>query len=284
MGMEPDRVEEAVRSHYGDIATDLLDQEAGEGCCEGTGCCGTSGCGPVSVGLYDDTDMSGVPVTAARASLGCGNPTAVADLQEGEVVLDLGAGGGIDVLLSARRVGPTGYAYGLDATPEMVELATRNAADAGVTNVEFLRGDIAAIPLPDRCVDVILSNCVINLAANKADVFAEAYRVLRPGGRLAVSDIVIHGDLPAGLGDAEERRRQPSAWAGCFAGALRDVEYAEGLAAAGFEDVTLEITRPYAAEDLPQPPPGWVTALGEEIARDVVGRFAATTVRAVRPE
>ena len=180
------------------------------------------------------TSSTGLPLKAALASLGCGNPTALAELRPGEVVLDLGSGGGIDVLLSARRVGATGFAYGLDMTDAMLELARRNAAEAGAQNVAFLQGEIAAIPLPDASVDVIVSNCVINLAPDKAPVFQEAFRVLKPGGRFAVSDIVMHGGVPVGLADTAQMRRDLSSWAGCIAGALTDAEYRAGLAAAGF--------------------------------------------------
>lgn len=279
--LEP--VTAAVRERYGSIAAGVLADDGGcgtSGCCSGGGCCGDAGADSISVGLYDDGELGGVPVKAALASLGCGNPSAVAELRAGDVVLDLGSGGGIDVLLSARRVGPTGFAYGLDMTNEMLELARRNAAEAGVANVDFLRGDIAAIPLPDETVDVILSNCVINLAADKAPVFREAFRVLKPGGRFAVSDIVIHGGLPEALGDGAELRRDLSSWAGCIAGALTDQEYRAGLAAAGFSDITLEVTRRYSPADLGQPLPDWVRRLGDPLTADVVGRFAATTVRA----
>jgi ubiquinone/menaquinone biosynthesis C-methylase UbiE len=278
-------IPDAVREHYGGFAAGVLDADAAPGgcgqpgCCSGSGCCGDGG-DTISVGLYEEAELGAVPLKAALASLGCGNPTAVAELHPGEVVLDLGSGGGIDVLLSAKRVGPGGFAYGLDMTDEMLELARRNAAEAGVDNVEFLKGDIAAIPLPDNMVDVILSNCVINLAEDKRAVFAEALRVLKPGGRLAVSDIVIHGGLPAELGGGAELRRDLSSWAGCIAGALTDAEYEQGLAAAGFREVSLEVTRRYSAADLGQPLPAALAALGAERAEAVAGRFAATTVRA----
>jgi len=192
-------------------------------------------------------------------------------------------GGGIDVLLSARRVGPSGFAYGLDMTDSMLELARQNAAEAGAQNVEFLKGDIAAIPLPDNSVDVIISNCVINLAADKRPVLKEAFRVLKPGGRFAVSDIGIHGSLPEGMIEDMEFRRDLSSWAGCIAGALTDVEYRQYLQEAGFSEASLEITRRYTLEDLGQPLPAWVTKLGDELSLDLVNRFGSTFVRATKP-
>jgi ubiquinone/menaquinone biosynthesis C-methylase UbiE len=224
-----------------------------------------------------------LPLKAALASLGCGNPTALAELHPGEVVLDLGSGGGIDVLLSARRVGPTGFAYGLDMTDAMLELARRNADEAGAENVAFLKGEIAAIPLPDASVDVIISNCVINLAPDKAPVFQEAFRVLKPGGRFAVSDIVIHGGVPAGLLDTAQMRQDLSSWAGCIAGALTDAEYRASLEAAGFTAIELEITRQYTVADIPASATGWAAGLDEASGAELVGRFASTFVRAMKP-
>jgi arsenite methyltransferase len=278
----PDEITLAVRTHYGGLAAEVLAGAPSAGCCAES-CCADGPVDTISVGLYDDAQLGDVPVKAALASLGCGNPTAVAELAPGEVVLDLGSGGGIDVLLSARRVGPTGFAYGLDMTDEMLALARRNAAEAGVANVAFLQGDIGHIPLPDGAVDVIISNCVINLAADKDAVFREAFRVLKPGGRFAVSDIVIHGGLPEALVDGADLRRDLSAWSGCIAGALTDAEYTAGLVAAGFADVTLEITRRYQLADLGTPLPAWAARLGEALAEETAGRFAATTVRARRP-
>ncbi len=204
----------------------------------GTGCCGPGGCDPtlgedLTAGTYSDTELALIPGKAAEASLGCGNPTAVAHLAEGETVLDLGSGGGIDVLLSARRVGPTGFAYGLDMTDEMLDLARRNAAEAGVTNVEFLKGYIEDIPLPDASVDVVISNCVVNLSTDKAAVFAEIHRVLRPGGRIGITDIVADDAL------TPEQRAERGEWVGCIAGALSYTEYHAGLVAAGFDAITL---------------------------------------------
>ena len=291
---ENQTIAEAVRERYGAIASDVLAGEqagccggsSGAACCgstAGSSCCGTSSGDTISQGLYQVDELEGLPLKAALASLGCGNPTALAELHPGEVVLDLGSGGGIDVLLSARRVGPAGFAYGLDMTDAMLELARKNAAEAGATNVEFLKGDIAAIPLPDNSVDVIISNCVINLAADKEPVLREAFRVLKPGGRFAVSDIVIHGGLPADLIDTAELRRDISSWAGCIAGALTDEEYRAGLAAAGLESIDLEVTRRYDAADLGSPLPVWVERLGPDRARDLVRRFASTFVRARKP-
>jgi arsenite methyltransferase len=271
----------AVREHYGTVASAVL-AETTAGCCGGA-CCGSADDRAMSQDLYLADELEGLPLKAALASLGCGNPTALAELRPGEVVLDLGSGGGIDVLLSARRVGPTGFAYGLDMTDAMLELARRNAAEAGAQNVAFLQGEIAAIPLPDASVDVIVSNCVINLAPDKAPVFQEAFRVLKPGGRFAVSDIVMHGGLPAGLADTAQMRRDLSSWAGCVAGALTDAEYRAGLAAAGFTAIDLEITRRYTVADIPASATGWAAGLGEDARAELVERFASTFVRATKP-
>jgi ubiquinone/menaquinone biosynthesis C-methylase UbiE len=274
-------ITEAVRDRYGAIAVEVLEKDAG--CC-GTSCCGgNSASDAITSNLYATDEIDGLPLKAALASLGCGNPTALAELHAGETVLDLGSGGGIDVLLSARRVGPTGFAYGVDMTDSMLELARRNAAEAGVSNVAFLKGDIAAIPLPDNSVDVIISNCVINLAAEKAPVLREAFRVLKPGGRFAVSDIVIHGGLPEGVADTTAMRRDFSSWAGCIAGALTDAEYRSGLEEAGFTTIELEITRRYRFEDVPEQLVGWAQGLDRATAQAVVERFASTFVRAMKP-
>lgn len=277
-----DTISEAVRVRYGSIAVEVLNGGQNSGCCD-TNCCVEPAGDVISQGLYAATELEGVPLKAALASLGCGNPTALAELHPGEVVLDLGSGGGIDVLLSARRVGPTGFAYGVDMTDPMLELARRNAEEAGVSNVEFRKGDIANIPLPDTSVDVIISNCVINLAADKAPVFRETFRVLKPGGRFAVSDIVIHGGLPAELIDSTQLRRDLSAWTGCIAGALTDDEYRAGLAAAGFTDIELVVTRRYTTIELPERLLAWAQQLGPELVEDLVGRFASTFVRARKP-
>jgi SAM-dependent methyltransferase len=238
-----DALTAAVRQKYGEAAGQAR-RGAKAGCGCGTSCCETD---PITANLYDATQAAGVPAEALLASLGCGNPTALAELQAGEVVLDLGSGGGIDVLLSAKRVGPTGKAYGLDMTDEMLALARENQARSGFTNVEFLKGEIEEIPLPDNSVDVIISNCVINLSADKDRVIAEAFRVLKPGGRFAVSDVVVSGDdLPA------EVRRSMDLWAGCVAGALEESTYRSKLSGAGFEAVDLEPTRIYRATDARQ--------------------------------
>jgi arsenite methyltransferase len=269
-----------VRKHYGAVATQVLANNTG-GCC-GSTCCGSADESSIMQNLYLADELEGLPLKAALASLGCGNPTALAELRPGEVVLDLGSGGGIDVLLSARRVGPSGFAYGLDMTDAMLALARRNAAEAGAQNVAFLKGEIAAIPLPDASVDVIVSNCVINLAPNKAPVFQEAFRVLKPGGRFAVSDIVIHGGVPEGLLDTAQMRQDLSSWAGCMAGALTDAEYHAGLAAAGFSAIDLEITRQYTVADIPASATGWAASLDEASRAELVGRFASTFVRATK--
>ena len=230
-------------------------------------------CDPITTNLYDQSQTSQIPEEAAKASLGCGNPTALAQLHSGETVLDLGSGGGIDVLLSARRVGPTGKAYGLDMTDEMLALARENQHKAGVDNVEFLKGEIENIPLPDNSVDVIISNCVINLSADKDRVLREAFRVLKPGGRFAVSDVVVHGEVP------QQVRDSVLLWVGCIAGALQDTEYISKLASAGFEAVEVEPTRVYRVEDAR----AFLTDQGvdvDAIAPEVDGKFMSAFIRA----
>ncbi len=271
-----DELREKVREHYGKAALRVLQSGASCGCGPS---CGEGAGDPVTQDLYDSVTTSSLPETAVLASLGCGNPTALAELKEGEVVLDLGSGGGIDVLLSAKRVGPTGKAYGLDMTDEMLALARRNAAEAGVTNVEFLRGHIEEIPLPTASVDVIISNCVINLSGDKRKVLAEALRVLKPGGRFAVADIVVRGgwdDIPP------EIRRSVELWAGCMAGALGDQEFVDLLREVGFESPSIEPTRIYRVEE--------ARAQLEEAGFDldalagaVDNRFMAAFVRATQP-
>jgi SAM-dependent methyltransferase len=252
--IQRDDVRELVRQKYGEAALRVLtneptsccgSEEPKESCCgsESGSCCSSTG-DPITGNLYSDAEASEIPESALLASLGCGNPTALAELREGEIVLDLGSGGGIDVLLSARRVGPSGFAYGLDMTEEMLALAERNKTEAQAANVSFLRGQIEDIPLPDASVDVIISNCVINLAADKDQVLREAYRVLRPGGRFAVSDVVVEGAIPP------EVRRDMEAYVGCIAGALERSEYLTKLSAAGFADATIEPTRYYRFSDL----------------------------------
>ncbi len=275
-------VQDAVAARYGALARTFLEGENGtspdDRTLAPTTCCGP-GCGtrsdPVTSGLYSDAEARSLPDAAFRASLGCGNPTALVDLHPGEVVLDLGSGGGIDVLLSARRVGPTGRAIGLDMTEEMVTLARRNAEAAGVRNVEFLQGRIDEIPLPADSVDVIISNCVINLAGDKRRVLAEAFRVLRPGGRLAVSDIVVRGDLPP------ELRRDVDALAGCVGGALAEQEFLDLLSEVGFTDPRLEFTRVYGAEDVEAMLAG--TDLdARRISAEVGGRLGSAFVRGTK--
>ncbi len=231
---DAEQIRTAVREHYARAARDT------------ESCCGPTGTATDLIGrtLYSDEDAGGLPETALAASLGCGNPTLLADLQPGEVVLDLGSGGGIDVLLSARRVAPSGKAYGLDLTPEMLDLARRNQAEAGVTNAEFLEGTIESVPLSDDSVDVIISNCVVNLSPDKPAVLREAFRVLRPGGRLAISDIVLRRPLP------HEITQVMSLWTGCVSGALLDADYAEELARAGFGEISIEATHVYDRADL----------------------------------
>jgi SAM-dependent methyltransferase len=271
--MSDDRIKETVKARYGEAALRVLGGEASTGCGTAGGACG---CDPVSSNLYDAADTAELPAEAVVASLGCGNPTALADLHEGETVLDLGSGGGIDVLLSAKRVGPTGRAYGLDMTDEMLALARENQRQAGATNVEFLQGEIEQIPLPDASVDVIISNCVINLSADKRRVLAEAFRVLKPGGRVAVSDVVVRGEIPIAV------RRSMELWVGCIAGALEEQEYRSLLAGAGFVDVGIEPTRVYEFADAR----AVLASAGldaEVLARDVGGRIMGAFVRARKP-
>ena len=272
--MSTETVRETVKIKYGEAARRVASREAGS-CCAPT-CCGTE-IDPITRDLYDDSQKSALPDAAVKASLGCGNPTALAELKPGETVLDLGSGGGIDVLLSAGRVGPTGKAYGLDMTEEMLALARENQKQAGIKNVEFLKGEIENIPLPDCSVDVIISNCVINLSADKDRVLREAFRVLKPGGRFAVSDVVVRGDVP------EEVRQSMLLWVGCIAGALRDEEYVAKLTQAGFEAIEIEPTRVYNIEDAR----AFLSTEGidvDELASKVEGKFISAFVRAQKPE
>jgi len=266
-------VKDTVQEKYGQAA---LRVKSG-----GSACCGSapsaSGCvDPITSGLYDATQTSTIPDDAVLASLGCGNPTALARLNPGETVLDLGSGGGIDVLLSAKRVGPAGKAYGLDMTDEMLVLARENQRKAGVTNVEFLKGEIEQIPLPDNSVDVIISNCVINLSGDKDRVLREAFRVLKPGGRFAVSDVVVRGEVPA------EIRRNMDLWVGCIAGALEECDYVQKLARAGFESIDLEVTRVYNVEDARQFLAGQGVDV-DAIAPQVEEKFRSAFIRALKP-
>lgn len=291
-------VRDLVREKYGEVAIKVLNGQRASCCGGNSSCCedlsnlqfgigGKNGiaesvcCSDVMVSdHYSDREVSEIPEAALLASLGCGNPTALAELKPGETVLDLGSGGGIDVLLSAKRVGPTGFAYGLDMTDAMLELANRNKAESGVENVEFLKGGIEAIPLPDNKVDVIISNCVINLSTDKSSVFREAYRVLNPGGRFAVSDIVTDGELP------EFIRKNPSAYVGCVAGALRKEDYLTLLSNAGFTECSAEPTRKYSLEDLASilgnPPE--LTDLPDEEKRTMNGKVMSAFIRASKPK
>jgi ubiquinone/menaquinone biosynthesis C-methylase UbiE len=263
-----DDLREAVRAKYAERALQVG---------EGGSCCGSSCTSPITSDLYEGDDVASLPEDAVKASLGCGNPTALASLAPGETVLDLGSGGGIDVLLSARRVGPTGFVFGLDMTDEMLALARKNAAEQGAENVQFLKGHIEKIPLPDNIVDVIISNCVINLSADKGRVLREAFRVLKPGGRLAISDVVAQGELPADL------RHDLEAWVGCVAGALEEGEYRRLLAEAGFTDVDLEVTRVYDAHQLGEQGPGEWDASGFARFDAAGGRLVSAFVRATKP-
>jgi SAM-dependent methyltransferase len=268
--MADPHIQAAVQEKYGKIARSV----GATGCCGPSSCCG--GGDPITADLYTDADTRGLPAEAVAASLGCGNPTALLALEAGQVVLDLGSGGGIDVLLSARRVGPTGRVYGLDMTDDMLSLARENQRKAGVTNVEFLKGAIESIPLPDNFVDVIISNCVINLSPDKGAALREAYRVLKPGGRFAVSDVIVRGDVPADV------RRSMELWVGCIAGALEEAEYASTLEAAGFVDVELDPWRVYNVEDAR----AFLTDSGldvDRLAPQVEGRFASAFIRARKP-
>jgi SAM-dependent methyltransferase len=276
-------IQKAVQEKYGAIATAVTEKAAtaSVGCCGSTAltASGSSACGcgdPITSNLYSDAETGALPDTAVRASLGCGNPTALIALEPGQTVLDLGSGGGIDVLLSAKRVGPTGKAYGLDMTDEMLALARENQRKAGATNVEFLKGTIESIPLPDNSVDVIISNCVINLSSDKDRVLREAFRVLKPGGRFAVSDVVVRGEVPADV------RRNMELWVGCIAGALEENDYAAKLRAAGFGDVEVEAWRVYNVEDAR----GFLSESGldvDAIAPQVKDRFASAFIRATKP-
>jgi SAM-dependent methyltransferase len=266
-------IQEQVKEKYGSAARAVAESGSVQACCDpGLRCCD-----PITTNLYSRGEKGAIPEKAVLASLGCGNPTALIDLRPGETVLDLGSGGGIDVLLSARRVGPTGKAYGLDMTDEMLALAQENQRQAGVTNVEFLKGEIEDIPLPDNSIDVIISNCVINLSADKDRVLREAFRVLKPGGRFAVSDVVVRGGVP------EEVRKSMLLWVGCIAGALEENEYVAKLAAAGFEVASIEPTRVYNVEDARQ----FLTEAGidvDALAPQVNDKFFSAFIRANKPQ
>jgi arsenite methyltransferase len=266
-------IKDAVKDKYGQAALRVV--KGGSGCC-GTSPSSLKGADPITRNLYDANQTGELPETAVHASLGCGNPTALAQLNPGETVLDLGSGGGIDVLLSARRVGPTGKAYGLDMTDEMLALARENQRQAGAENVEFLKGEMENIPLPEASVDVVISNCVINLSTDKGQVLREAFRVLKPGGRLAVSDVVVRGEIPT------EIRRNVELYFCCIAGALSEEDYRSKLAAAGFAQIDIEPTRIYQPEDARE----FLTAAGldvEAILPAVEGKYLSAFVRAVKP-
>ena len=267
-------IKDVVKEKYGEAA--LRVTSGGSSCCGASAGIG-SGCDPITSNLYDSSQAAQIPEGALLASLGCGNPTALARLNPGEVVLDLGSGGGIDVLLSAKRVGPTGKAYGLDMTDEMLALANENKRKAGVENVEFLKGEIEHIPLPDNSVDVVISNCVINLSADKDQVLREAFRVLKPGGRFAVSDVVTRGEM------LPEIRKNALLWVGCVAGALEENQYRGKLASAGFEQIELEPTRIYRIEDAREFLSGQSIDV-DAIAPQVDGKFMSAFVRAVKTE
>ncbi len=267
-------VKDIVREKYGEAAARVSRGEQ-KRCCGGAGG-GECGADPITSNLYDAVQAGEVPEEALLASLGCGNPTALAELRPGETVLDLGSGGGIDVLLSAKRVGPTGKAFGLDMTDQMLELAEENKRKSGLTNVHFLKGEIENIPLPDDSVDVIISNCVINLSGDKDRVLKEAFRVLKPGGRFAVSDVVVRGEVPDAI------RRSVELWVGCVAGALSDQDYLSKLANAGFENARIEVTRVYSVEDAKE----LLANRGEDVARlaqEVDGKFVSGFIRASKP-
>jgi len=271
--MDSENIKEVVKDKYAQAAVRAA---SGKSSCCGTSPASINGCDPITSNLYGDNETSAIPEEALRASLGCGNPTALARLQPGETVLDLGSGGGIDVLLSAKRVGPTGKAYGLDMTDEMLALAEQNKAKSGLKNVEFLKGEIENIPLPPATVDVVVSNCVINLSGDKDRVLREAFRVLKPGGRFAISDVVVRGEVPQRI------RKSMELWVGCVAGALSETEYREKLAAAGFESVDIEATRVYDVNDARE----FLCSSGidaDGIAAQVQDKFISAFVRAVKP-
>ncbi len=271
MNVMSEDVRAEVKQKYGEAARSVSETGSFQACCDpGLRCCD-----PITTNLYSADETGAIPEKAVLASLGCGNPTALIELKAGEVVLDLGSGGGIDVLLSARRVGPTGKAYGLDMTDDMLALARQNQRESGVENVEFLKGEIENIPLPDDSVDVVISNCVINLSADKDRVLREAFRVLKPGGRFAVSDVVVRGAVPAAV------RKSMLLWVGCIAGALEEEDYRAKLIGAGFADVSIEPTRIYNVEDARQ----FLSEAGvdvDAIAREVEGKFASAFLRGTK--
>ena len=267
-------VKDVVKQKYG-AAAERVARGAASSCCGGASAA-IGQCDPITSNLYDEVQAGDVPQAALLASLGCGNPTALAELKPGETVLDLGSGGGIDVLLSAKRVGPIGMVFGLDMTDQMLALAEENKRKSGLTNVHFLKGEIEHIPLPANSVDVIISNCVINLSGDKDQVLREAFRVLKPGGRFAVSDVVVRGDVPPAI------RQNMELWIGCVAGALTDTDYLAKLAAAGFEDTAIEVTRVYTVDDAKEFLAGQCEDLAR-LAHEVDGKFVSGFVRATKP-
>jgi 2-polyprenyl-3-methyl-5-hydroxy-6-metoxy-1,4-benzoquinol methylase len=271
---ESETIKDVVMQKYGEAA-ERVARGSGNSCCGGASA-SLRGCDPITSDLYDSEQAGDIPAQALLASLGCGNPTALAELGQGETVLDLGSGGGIDVLLSARRVGPTGMAFGLEMTDQMLALAEENKRKSGLANVHFLKGEIEHIPLPDNSVDVVISNCVINLSADKDRVLREAFRVLKPGGRFAVSDVVVRGQMPDAI------RKSMNLWIGCVAGALSDAEYLSKLAAAGFEQAAIEVTRVYGVEDAREFLQGDADEL-LQLADEIDGKFVSGFVRAVKP-
>ena len=278
MTVQDSTLKATVKEKYGQAALRVKEGETAAPCCGSSGCCGatTEAWDPITSDLYDERQKAGIPAEAVLASLGCGNPTALAELKNGETVLDLGSGGGIDVLLSAKRVGPTGKAYGLDMTDEMLALANENKRRAGAENVEFLKGEIEQIPLPDESVDVIISNCVINLSSDKRTVLREAFRVLMPGGKFAVSDVVVRGEVPAAV------KTNMELWIGCVAGALEEQEFLNLLHEVGFERPSIEPTRIYKVEDAA----AFLTGTGldaGEFASQIEGKFMSAFVRATKP-
>jgi arsenite methyltransferase len=273
--MSSENIKSIVQEKYGAAAKRAASGKA-SACCGSSPASAIEGYDPITANLYGEGEAGSVPEAALRASLGCGNPTALAKLAAGEIVLDLGSGGGIDVLLSARRVGPAGKAYGLDMTDEMLNLAEENKRKSGLTNVEFLKGEIENIPLPDNSVDVIISNCVINLSGDKDRVLRDAFRVLKPGGRLAISDVVVRGEVPAQI------RKSMELWVGCVAGALTDTEYQQKLAAAGFDSIDIEPTRVYSVDDAKE----FLKAAGmdaDAVAPQIRDKFISAFVRAQKP-
>jgi arsenite methyltransferase len=284
--LEGTDIKAMISERYGARARAVLENGTSSCCGSQTSCCGSvpTGVNAFSEGLYAVSELEGVPLQAALATLGCANPVALSELHPAEVVLDVGSGGGLDVILSARRVGPAGHAYGLDMTDEMLQLAWRNALDAKVGNVTFMKGDVEAMPIPDNSIDVVISNCVINLSTDKDRAFAEIYRVLKPGGRLAVADVVVRGGLPEDSPIADLMRRDPVAWGNCVAGALSDAEYETKLFAAGFVDTELQVLRTHqTAELLGACLPTWCREFSRAELDAVMCRFTSSLVRARKP-